>query len=290
MLIDFAARHSELLVPYQDGHHWCYRPINQTNPRTGGFLSVQQLFSNNALQVGIYCYNSIAEGSAGRTRCPGVSHSLRLTFSRKVNGEYLLADDESKITFNLDIGHAKRIYAFAQGHVDSLSLRFVRPGKAVRELVGRAGQGDDGSRTASLLGVSGGQVEVHLSESQLFALAAYSLAYGRFLYPALSDTAIQQLMTPAIAPVALAGGAIQPTETAAQIGACADSAPPATAAEDPVKREKLKRVVWAIGNQKWPSMRLEALQRIQNESTNQQLQQLIEAANKGDFSGWNAFL
>jgi hypothetical protein len=53
---------------------------------------------------------------------------------------------------------------------------------------------------------------------------------------------------------------------------------------------RLRNAIWAIGNQKWASMQLEPLKRIQALTDASKLKAMIDAANSGDFSSWDAFL
>lgn len=291
VLIDFEEVHRTYLIPmYRDGN-WTYQPTNAENPKLGRHVSTHQIFSNNGLQVAIYLYNSVTEAGL----CSGVSHCLHLTFSRKDKGKYLLSKDEQRITFNFDLGKAKAIYGFVMGLRDDLNVRVVRTGRSPKTLLGR-GEVREGERIVTLTADSPkGSVSVELSETAQFVLAAHALAYGRLLFPSLTDCAIQQMFLPA--PVVFR--ACAETETTgtdtegapiSDFNACAEQTLAQRHLEASPQRDKLKRVVWAIGQKKWPAMRLDALQRIQNEASLPDMQRLVDEANSGSFLGWDAYL
>lgn len=292
MLINFDEVHAAYLVPaYRDGS-WVYTPANAENPKLGRHIASHQIFSNHALLVGLYIYNSVTDAGL----CDGVSHCLYLNFSRKEHGKYLLNRDDNRIAFNLDLGKARALYCFAVGLSDAIDVRVVRAGRSPKRLTGRA-EYVEGDRVLSLSAETAGRsISVQLSDTAQITLAAHALAYGRLLYPSLSDTAIQQMFVtgPGIFRACaekLGDDANEAAKPVEPVRACAEQAGrKADEPEDSPQRQRLKRVIWAIGNQKWPAKRLDALQRIQNEASADDLQRLIDEANLGDFSGWDSYL
>lgn len=302
MLIDFRQLHAELLVGRAEGSNWVFTPANPTSPRTGAFPTSHQVFSNHALQIALYIYNSMSGD-----QCTGVRHCLYLLFSRKVDGRYLLATDPDRIPFNLDIGVASGLYALAQGHVESYAHTVVRAGKPNKYLKGICAY-RDGVRVLSLSceTVKEGRsikVEVLLDRADSIALAAHCIGYGRLLYPWLSDVAVQSLLSEsrpdfrACAEIAdphhqPAPPASMPnsSETGQALGhdqaAASRPKPTATGA----RKSRLSSVVWAIGNQKWDRMTLDALRRIQCIPDEALLQTMVDEANAGDFKSWDAYL
>jgi len=292
VLIDFASLHRTYLVGRSVNGVWAFTPTNPDAPRTGFFPSSHQLFSNHALQVALYLYNSVNEQGL----CVGVSHCLYLSFTKKVDGKYQLNNDKGRIAFNLDLGFAGELYSLVQGEVDDFTCRVVRSGKPPKSIIGSV-QFKAGRRVVTLVADTSNEgrqarVEVDLDRTAQIVLAAHCIAYGRLLYPSLSDGAVQSLLS---AP----GG---------ESRACARGAGDSPSQCLPVERDPspapsigcevvglssfvpLRNAVWAIGNRKWPNMKLEPLQRIQALTDASKLKAMIDAANSGDFSSWDAFL
>lgn len=291
MLIDYENIHRTYLVGRYVGDNWEFEPTHVRDPRKGMIVSSYTVFSNNALQLSIHLYNRVNEGG----RCIGVSHCLLLCFSRKVDGGYKLSNDEDRITFHLDLGVAAELYALAVGHTGQCSYRAVRKGQAVKSIeaveVIR-----DGRRIVTIRATGGSEgrrnsIEIDLGKTDLIALAAHCVGYARVLYPSLSDTAVQELLS----------------ATSLNSRACAENQDAPTEAPSSTTHElkanhqcpsgassadfgKLRRVIWAIGNQKWPDMRLDVLQRIQQLEDASLLQELINEANAQNFTRWDAYL
>ena len=302
MLIDFAHVHRTYLCGQMLDGVWQFTPYNGKNIKAGAYLSSHQVFSNNGLQISLYLYNTMT----GVT-CTGVSHCLYLLFSKKDGAKYLLGADKQRLAFNLDLGVAGELFALAQAHTDCMSYSAIRAGKPPKRLHGFAVD-KDGRRhvilraESSVDGVAV-KVEVDLDRASTIALAAHCIAYGRLLYPSLADSSVRSLLS----------------EHRLESRACAEnrvfespsnlaptSSPPM--ADDPgltracAENQKLRhpgilgnagrqaKVVWAIGNQKWPRMELGALQRIQAIADDAQLQRMIDEANKGDFQSWDLYL
>lgn len=301
MLIDFLATHRKYLVAHEaEGGIWEFTPANGEDPKKGIYLATHQIFSNHALQVAIYLYNGLDE----RNRCTRVSHCLHLNFSHKANGSYLLDRDKARITFNLPVGEAKALYAFALGLVDHFHYRVVRPGRAPKTLTGQVVY-DGGERRvilsahASDEGARNG-ISLDLSSSAAVMVAAYALGYGQLLFPQLSDVTVQSMF--ATVPQGFRACAERhdaplqasqrKTESEMPEGPSRDPSFRACA-EKPASGEQragLERAVWAIGNQKWPGMKIDALRRIKALVDLNQMQQLVHEANAGDFRGWDKFL
>lgn len=300
MLIDFEKLHRTYLIGKPHGGVWRFTPANQDEPRKGFYPSSHQVFSNHALQIALSIYNSVD----GDGYCIGVHHCLYLLFSRKERGKYLLGNDLNRIGFHLDIGVAGELYGLAVGHCDNAEYRAVREGKAPKSISGvaiyragrriivlRAGTSKDGQAIT---------IEVELDRAGAIALAAYCVGYGRLLYPSLSDTAVQNLLS-SPAPIFRACAEISSSEppshpigeTAFSEEGCGGSLNQGTATPAPhFSNEvlRLHKVIWAIGNQKWPSMKLPALQAIQKLDDAAVLRRLIANGNAGDFREWDSYL
>ncbi|MCF5382103.1 hypothetical protein GIW05_01015 [Pseudomonas syringae] len=303
MLIDFETLHSTYLIAYEANRQWQYAPINPNNPQTGTFPSSHQVFSNHGLQIAVYIYNTVSESQV----CTGVKHCLHLNFTHKADGKYLLAKDEFKIPFNLDLGVAGELYGLAQGHTDTFTYSAIRAGRAPKRLFGKT-LFKDGRRFVTLkaeFSKAGTpiKIEVELDRASQIALAAHCLGYGKLLYPALSDSSIQSLLSevrPDFRACAVdssvdssTSGLDEPDRTHGEstnsLRACAETVSVLTP-QSLESSERLKRAIWAIGNQKWPRMEIETLKRIQTIADPERAQQLVDQANKGDFRGWDSYL
>lgn len=295
MLIDFEDVHRTYLVGKSLQSVWQFTPTNPSDPRKGMIVCSHTVFSNHALQVAIHLYNRVGESG----KCTSVSHCLLLCFSHKVDGRYPLNNDEERVTFHLDLGVASELYALATGHSDAYTYRAVRKGRAPKTIEGSVFY-RDGSRGVRLRAVGVTErrnvsLDVELDRADQIALAAHCLGYGRLLYPSFSDVAVQDLLTPANPKVrACAENSTDDRyENTAHPNAHPASAdPPSQRSVNPSTTDlgKLRRVIWAIGNQKWQGMQLDALQRIQKEENAGLLQALINEANDNNFAGWDAYL
>lgn len=291
MLIDYENIHRTYLIGRHVGDDWEYEPTHARDPRKGMIVSSHTAFSNNALQLSIHLYNRVNE----RGRCIGVSHCLLLCFSHKVGGSYRLNNDENRITFHLDLGVAAELYSVAVGHAGQCSYRAVRKGRAVKSIEGEEAI-RNGRRIVTIRATGGGEgrsssIEIDLGKADLIALAAHCVGYARVLYPSLSDTAIQELLS-ATSPNSRACAENQdaPTEVPRPTGGEMRADHQRTSGASSVNFDKLRRTIWAIGNQKWESMRLDALQRIQQLDDASLLQELINEAHAQDFTRWDAYL
>lgn len=91
LLIDFETVHRTYLKGSMDEAGWSFNPVNPAKPRTGRHLSTHQVFSNAGLGVALYLRNDFEAGRAIK-----VHVGLKLVFSRKVKGTFLLQDDMQK--------------------------------------------------------------------------------------------------------------------------------------------------------------------------------------------------
>lgn len=296
MNIDFSYLHKTYLVAQYVDNNWLYTKTNDRNPKKGVYPSSMQIFSNHALQVAIYLYNGV--NAQGLTT--SVHHCLYLNFSHKMDNQYLLNNDPDRIAFNLDIGTAKQLYCFAVGLTDAFQYTAIRTNKAPKKITSSV-EYVNATRVVKLTAASakGGElskVTIELTESDLIGIAVYALGYGRLLYPALSDSALQSIYTslattllvrnPPISNELMHVSAPSPdANEEPKTRACAENRP-----ADEAKFNRLRKAIWAIGQQKWPGMKIEALKRIQNEQDSNLLQSLVDQANLGDFRSWDSYL
>ncbi|HDS1721534.1 hypothetical protein NPS53_08495 [Pseudomonas putida] len=302
MLIDFETLHRTYLIGWPQDGSWRFTPANEREPRKGLYASSHQVFSNNALQMALSIYNAIDEEG----HCVGVNHCLYLLFSRKEGGTYKLSRDPGLISFHLDLGIAGELYGLVAGHCDSIDYRVVRAGKPPKNLAGGAVYRD--SRRHVVLRAStskDGQqrsIEVELDRAALIALGAHCIGYGKLLYPSLSDATVQGLLSSptsnfrACAEIHTPVPESQPAQSSV-VNNGDHEAMPVTVHRTPAPRPhvgtelgRLQKAIWAIGNQKWPSMKLPVLQAIQKLDDPEALQRLIDSGNAGDFREWDTYL
>lgn len=285
MLMHFENLHATYLVGRSERGAWVFTPANDRDPAQGTIVHSHQIFSNNALQVSISIYNRLDKGV-----CVGVGHCLLLKFTHRIDNKYLLTSDPNPVVMHLDIGAVSQLYSWLCGAAETLSHRFVRPGKSPKSLFSVTSDLPGGSLGLTAEASTDGtavRIGVALDRSAVFALSAACIGYGRLLYPSLSDGAVIVLLS-------------APTP---KTRACADFSSERQSDEpgltslvrsvnsvSPEALNKLRKTIWAIGNQKWPLKNLEALKRIQTLSDPGQLQGLIDEGNKGEFSSWDMFL
>lgn len=292
MLIDFENTHRTFLVGSLVDKVWQFTPTNEREPRSGFFPASHQIFSNAALQVALHLYNNVNE----RGQCIGVSHCLYLNFTRKIDGQYKLNNDTGRVTFRLDLGTASDLYGFVTGADDEFRYRVVRSGRAPKLIQGSC-IWRDGTRVAVLRGEDGrkeaASIEVDLDRTAQIAVAAFCVAYARLLYPSLGEAAALAIMTPPRKTRACAEKnelSQRPADAAASAGQQANTSQALDDAATTQTLRRLRKAIWAIGNQKWPGMTLKALQAIQALNDPVRLQSLIDQGNAGDFTAWNEYV
>ena len=291
MLIDFEKTHRSYLVGSMIENVWQFKPTNERDPRSGFFPASHQIFSNAALQVALHLFNSINE----RGQCVGVSHCLYLNFTRKIDGVYKLNNDNGRVAFHLDLGVASDLYGFVTGSVDDFTYRVVRSGRPPKCIQGIS-IWRDGARVAVLRVEDGrkeaASIEVDLDRAAQIAVAAFCVAYGRLLYPSLGEAAIMAILSPPPKTRACAEKSAPHDQLEGETAFASQHAGSAQAQDDPATTQALRRLrkaIWAIGNQKWPGMTLKALQAIQALNDPDHLQALIDQGNAGDFAAWDKY-
>lgn len=292
MLIDFEKTHRSYLVGSMIDNVWQFKPTNERDPRSGFFPATQQIFSNAALQVALHIFNSINE----RGQCVGVSHCLYLNFTRKIDGVYKLNNDTGRVTFHLDLGVASDLYGFVTGAVDDFSHRVIRSGRPPKCIQGSS-IWREGARVAVLRGEDGrkeaASIEVDLDRAAQIAVAAFCIAYARLLYPSLGEAAVMAILSPPPKTRACAEKSAPRDQPAGETSIASQQAEPVQAQENPATTlalRRLRKAIWAIGNQKWPGMTLKALQAIHALNDPDHLQALIDQGNAGDFAAWNKYV
>nr|WP_193069059.1 hypothetical protein [Pseudomonas fluorescens] len=292
MLIDFETVHRTYLKGSMDEAGWSFNPVNPAKPRTGRHLSTYQVFSNAGLGVALYLRNDFEAGRAIK-----VHVGLKLVFSRKVKGTFLLQDDMQKISLTLDMGGVRSLYAWLAGDTPNFTYEIIRPGAPKKRVTGfetdlefplsiRAFENDsDGSARSILVG---------LSDTDIFHLQLHCLGLAKLLYPSLSDTALLAHMKPRMSTPtsctattgtpSLVNVVPEPTEfpTEPPLG----SIPANGECLLEVDIEKAKKAVFAVGKNRWPRKDIGTIEHIQNGPVDA-MDRFVKAGNVGDFTEWD---
>ncbi|MGE8065128.1 hypothetical protein [Pseudomonas sp. NPDC089569] len=293
MLIDFAAEHERYLKGKLEGGVWVFNAVNGSNPTSGIHLSTYQVFSNGGLGVALYIRNEFDEAG----RAVKVHSGLKLLFSHKVNGRYVLAKDENRISLTLDIGACRHLYAWLAGAQPGFMYDLVRSGVNPRQISGfETGRAFPLTLRATEFSPNDGhrKIDVGLSDTDIFHIQMHCVALAKLLYPSMSDTALVHHMLPRT--TAARAVVNEPTEVEAldhqpsQKGpeptdSPATVEPPALAALPDIA--KTKKAVFGVGKNQWPAKDIQTIQYIQENSTIEAMDRLIKAGNSGDFTEWN---
>ena len=303
MLIDFSGFHARHLVSRREGHQWLYEPVNPQNPYSGKHLSSHQIFSNNALGIALYVRNQFNPAD----QAVGVFTALKLSFSRKVDGTYLLTKDEQHTSISLDIHGVRQLFTWVQGKRQTFKAEIVKPGSHPKSVSGYRMEAGQFPHALKLIGNTpqGVQVviDVGLSDGDLFTLAMYCISYCMLLYPSIDGSVIERLL---VIPNVKAGEGVHNTKEFAHAQTI-DSEPevhldaipkPSVNTRmafeqrpaDQLPSTEIKRqqkAVYAVGMSKWPQRNRATIEFIQETATQEAMDRLIKAGNAGDFSEWD---
>lgn len=291
LLIDFAAVHERYLKGRKEGLHWVFTPVNPETPVSGIYLSSYQVFSSNAVGLGLYLRNDVdAEGRAVK-----VFSGLKLLFSHKVHNKYPLAKDENRISLTLDIGAVRSFYAWLIGAQPGFQYDIVRPGASPKQISGfESDLVFPLTLRATEFSPSTGHrlIDVGLSDTDIFHCQMHCIALAKLLYPSVSDTAIVQHLVPR---VKFNAHAFALPSVADSAGKPDEQDPSSTAAEPGIRRERaekpsneqMARAIYGVGKNKWPAQDIQTIKYIQESSTPEAMDRLIKAGNSGDFTEWD---
>ncbi|WP_439126013.1 MAG: hypothetical protein ACNJA3_29355 (plasmid) [Pseudomonas rhizophila] len=292
MLIDFETVHRTYLKGSMDEAGWSFTPVNPTKPRAGRHLSTHQVFSNAGLGVALYLRNDFEAGRAIK-----VHVGLKLVFSRKVNGKFLLQDDMQKISLTLDMGGVRSLYAWLAGDIPNFAYEIIRPEAPKKQVAGfetdlefplsiRAFENEtDGSARSILVG---------LADTDIFHLQLHCLGLAKLLYPSLSDTALLAHMKPRVKASTSCTSTIGTPSHVKEVPEPSES--PAEAPLDSIPAngdgllefdvEKAKKAVFAVGKNRWPRKDIGTIEHIQNGPVSA-MDRFVKAGNAGDFTEWD---
>lgn len=281
MLIDFAAEHRRIFR-----EHGSTEFLNPEAKGNAIHIATEQVFSNAGLGIAIAAKDLIQD-----TQLKGVSCYLKLTFSHRSGGTYLLHKDPRRVTLQLNSGDARQLYTWLVGGTDVFDAEIGSPQYGLKRLSGRAEHASDDLLliAENRIHESNEQARIPVSlnlEAQL-KLQAYCIAFIRLLYPSLNDQAAAELLTLRSVSARRFGLHSQPRAVAVE----APMAPPA--ADPPPKPaperspEVVRKAIFAIGKQKWPAQRIDVIKYIQENVDISGMQILIDQANAGDFRRWD---
>lgn len=309
MLVDFAAYHDRHLVSRRVGDQWLYEPVNPRNPLSGTHLASHQIFSNHGLGVALYVRNQLDE----ECRSVGVFVALKLSFSRKVKGTYLLSKDEGHVSVALDIHGVRHLYTWVTGKQLTFRTDIVKPGATPKTVTGYRMQSGQFPHALKVSGQSaaGDQViiDVGLSDGDLFTLAMFCIGFCRLLYPAIEGSVIERLLAiPQVVASPVQGqgeGSTHEKFAHAQTfepsnNQSESDRQPSYTAKTPQSLEqrpdemvptpdmlKQQKAIFAVGMSKWPQKNRAAIEYIQEVATPEAMDRLIKAGNAYDFSEWD---
>jgi hypothetical protein len=293
LLIDFAAEHEQYLKGRLEDGVWVFNAVNPLKPVSGIHLSTYQVFSNGGLGVALYIRNEVDEAG----RAVKVHSGLKLVFSHKVNGRYLLAKDENRISLTLDIGACRYLYAWLTGSQPGFMYDLVRSGANPRQISGfETDRAFPLTLRATEFSPNEGhrKIDVGLSDTDIFHMQMHCVALAKLLYPAISDTALVHHMLPRNAaaragqnkPAEIESPGHHPAQTSPEPTAPSVPVPPAAAAALP-DIAKIKKAVFGVGKNQWAVKDIQTIKYIQDNSTVEAMDRLIKAGNSGDFTEWD---
>lgn len=288
--IEFEAEHDRYLVGWTNAGKFIFNRVSD-NPKAGRHLSTHQVFSNNGLLLAIYLRNDVdLAGDAVK-----VYAGLKLLFTHKVHGDYLLHNDKSRINLSLDLGGAKALYGWLKGWTQELKYELPRAGAAPRQLSGF----DAGSqfiltlRATEYRETGNRMIDVGLSDEDIFHLELYCLALGRLHYPSFSDAAVSDAMKPRAATRQASVNTSRDSQSEAphelqpsSEGSYATEPASAPANARPLDIHNCRTAIYAVGMKRWPRRDLATIKRIQ-EQTVEIMDRLVKAGNAGDFTEWD---
>ena len=290
MLIDFKGIHAEHLVPKRSGREFRFTPANPDMPAKGKYLAAHQVFSNNGLNCAIYVRNDV--NSAGV--CTAVHSALRLTFTHKNSGKYLLNDDPEKLSLNLGPGAVRELYRWLSDEQPRCDYEVVRAGSAPKTLKGFTLLDGQFRKMISALecgqdGTDPVDIRVGLSEDDVLHLQFYCLGLIKLLYPTFSDVAIQGLLSkhPTSAPCSPPDSPISHAKPPIDPQVPYQPSPKRDLEDgDPSALERCRKAIFAVGVRRWKGSR-DVIEFIQDTATIESMDTLIREGNAGDFSGWD---
>lgn len=275
VLIDFIDTHRRFLQGGITPLGWGFEPIHPERRTSAVFLSQYTAFSTNAVLVAISIRNEFNEHGLAIKAHAG----LKLVFSRRVDGVYLLSKDLSRISITLDMGGVRSLYAWLLGRESSFSYESLRQG-APRKVI-EGSQGSAGGKillsAADYIGQKiRGHIQVCLSETDIFHFQLHCLGLAKLLYPSISDSALIEHLTP------------RSRQSEPPQAPTTDSHPldEASAPNGTYTIAERRRAVYAVGVRKWPKRDLPTIEHIQ-QSSEQVMDTFIKAGNAGDFKEWD---
>lgn len=297
MNLNFEQLHREFLTGRNGPSGWHFTPANSTRPGADYYVASHQIFSNNALNVSLLIRNTMD----GKGIVTGASPLLALALSSKVDGKYPLSKDPNKIVFPVSLDQAIEMYAFLCGDAEGLSIEAVRPGIPPKLLNGYQATHSGVFRfilKAHTTEPDNGyqQVDIALTAEHVFHLQAFMLALGALVYPWMSLEMISQLYLSAAGQ-----GAIKAPRSEQQAPRLAKPNDPSAgqpnvtgqdehvvqAPNDEKDIERVSKAVFGVGINKWPAKRRDVIRYIQETASVEQMDRLIKAGNRGDFTEWN---
>lgn len=292
MLIDFTAAHKAYLQGRSEGGRWVFNRANDNNPRAWKHLASHQIFSNNALGIAIAVRNDVSE----RGEATAVFSGLRLSFSSQVDGRYPLMQDPGKLSVTLDIEAVRYLYSWLMGHQPTFRYDVTRRGKQPISITGFASDSHFTHTLRASTAAGDGaynQIAVGLNAGDTFSITMFCVGFAQLLYPSFSSELIAShlLVTCSApretAPQANSDNYLSHANGSLDTGQGTHQPEQDRPSEISSELAKAQKAIYAVGMSKWERRNRQVIEYIQQTASAEEMDQLIKAGNKGDFSGWN---
>ena len=275
MNLDFAHLHQRYLTGQNSPQGWEFKPANEAAPGKDLYLQSYQVFSNNAVSFSLLIRNIFE-----KNRATGAMPLISLAFSNKRDGKYPLMEDPGKIVLPIYLEQAIPLFSTLRGRHEATSIDILRKGVTPKHLQILKGRGDSGARfiiVAYSTDKDGpNRIEVALSPEHVFHLQAHILALVQLHYPWMEQRTAADILLSSAHP---AEAASRPRGAETPSVAKAEPAPP--------DKIRAQRAILAIGANRWPAARMDVVKHIQDNFSAAEMDRLIKAGNRDDWSLWN---
>lgn len=251
--------------------------LNPDHPRSGLHICRETIFTSGSLAF--ICYAKNLFDQPGDEKPSGVKLCLKLTScTRKGRGRYGSPKNPSEsVSVECTEDDSVGIWRVLRGIQSSYEIHLPLPGQQVKDVLFKHQPASDSPFYAK---VAQGQtmVSVSFSDAHAIAFQAVIVALFRIRYTHLSaDTVIALLDGVAKKPASMPTNAdvLEPQEKTLE-------RPLRNEGEEDMS-DGLRKTVYAICLQRWPAKRKDVAQYIQKNAGATTAQQIVDAANQGDF-------
>lgn len=257
--------------------------LNSDNPRSGIHICRETIFTSGSLALICYARNTIDQGHPN-----GVKLCLKLTAGiKKGRGSYGSTRVQGEtISFECDLHDALNIWRVLRGQQNHYSRYLPLPGAVPKSFSIKYQEGASDPFYAQFE-ESGVSIRVPFNEGASLSFQAVIVALARVLYPHLDSSGVIQLLDD-VSPQSHQVSHYQRD----QLTEGETSTPASGNTEELVLWEEgdeeitpgLRKTIYAICLQTWPTGRKDVAQYIQRHASRRIAQRIVDAANSGDFS------